>query len=163
MLWRIYTVLVLPHIQLALAKLVARLRGRRAFRVAGENMEPTLALGTIFTYVPMTPNHAVQRGSIVAFTIPDFEGHAVPTRVVAVGGDRVRVEKGRLFVNDDMVHEPYVKGGYDSSEYSIFLEEIPIPRNNYYVLGDNRDVSKDSRYFGPLPQSALLGARLAPP
>ena len=159
MLGKVLNHFVAPRVTLAAAKLSAALQGQAAFRVLGQNMEPTFPQGTICRYRRMGPAEQVIRGSVVAFTCPEFAGHVVPSRVLAVGGDTVQIEDGQLFVNGQKLAEPYVKGT-TSSEYTT--ESQVVPEGTYFLLGDYRDASKDSRHLGPVSRASILGLVRAP-
>ena len=156
MLWNIVTHFIEPQVNLAAAKLSAALRGQAAFRVIGQNMEPTLAQGTICRYRQMGANEQVARGSIVAFTTSEFAGHVVPSRVLAKGGDTVQIKGGQLLVNGQVLPEPYLRST-TPDEHPDELSPQVVPKECYFLLGDHRGASKDSRHFGPVPRSSLLG------
>lgn len=126
------------------------------------SMAPTLAIGDRLvieklTYHVRTP----RRGDIVVFKPPErvvklnFDlDPAVPwiKRVVALPGERVAVERGRLYVNGRPLPEPYLD---ESAQYS--MREKPVPEGSVFVLGDNRNHSIDSAVWGPLPMKNIIG------
>jgi signal peptidase I len=74
--------------------------------------------------------------------------------VIAVAGDRVRISQGRVYVNDSALYEPYVPAEFfDTQSYP----ETLIPEGSFFVLGDHRSSSSDSRDFGPVGQSYIYG------
>lgn len=75
-------------------------------------------------------------------------------RVIAIEGDRVRIEFGRALVNDgaEQTAAPLL-----TSDADVSLGEITVPPGHVYVLGDNRPVSLDSRFYGPVPLEAVAG------
>jgi signal peptidase I len=74
--------------------------------------------------------------------------------VIAVAGDRVRIDDGVVYVNDDRIAEPYVPEDYwDARSYP----ETVVPRNSYFMLGDHRNLSNDSRDFGPVNEQYIYG------
>ena len=77
-------------------------------------------------------------------------------RVVARPGDRLRVRDGRAIVNGEPLDEPYVND-CDGLESCTFRGEITIPRDHYFVMGDNRGASDDSRFWGPIPRDQIVG------
>ena len=96
----------------------------------------------------------IQRGDIVVFRYPRDPSKSYIKRVIAVPGDRVRIENGRVYVNGRALGEDYVPAGYvDSSSYP----EILVPSGSYFVLGDHRNMSNDSREFGPVEQKYIYG------
>ena len=96
----------------------------------------------------------IERGDIVVFRYPRDPSKSYIKRVVAVGGDKVRIDAGQLYVNGRPVEEPYVPPDEaDPSSYS----EIVVPRNAYFLLGDHRSSSSDSRDFGPVSRRYIYG------
>ena len=75
-------------------------------------------------------------------------------RVIGVAGDRVRIEDGQVFLNDRPIEEDYVPQEYADRRS---FQEIKVPAGAYFVLGDHRNMSKDSRDFGPVPQVSIYG------
>jgi len=137
----------------------------RTYRNTTGSMEPTLPIGTRF--VTMRTSSAV-RGDIITFISPLDPAASFAKRVVAVGGDTVQIWGKRLFVNGKEVAEPYVVHA-DSTVYPN-LPHLPepyrsrdyfgpyrVPPETFFVLGDNRDRSSDSRYWGAVPHRSLTG------
>lgn len=96
-----------------------------------------------------------KRGDIVAFRNDEDARPLFIKRVVGLPGDRIAVDRGRVFVNGTGLNEPYVRHPDDRS----FPEAI-VPPHAVYVLGDNRLNSEDSRFFGPVPDDRLVGRAL---
>jgi signal peptidase I len=125
--------------------------------VSGHSMEPHIVSGEIVLINTLAYRFGVpQRGDIVAFHHDAPAPELYIKRVVAVAGDRVRVDRGTLYVDGARANEPYVHFPDDRS----FPETI-VPAACVYVLGDNRANSEDSRFFGPVPDSDLIGRALA--
>jgi len=96
----------------------------------------------------------IQRGDIVVFRYPRDPSKSYIKRVIGVAGDRVRIENGQVLVNDEALDEDYVPSEYaDARSYP----EVVVPRNSYYVLGDHRTMSSDSREFGPVSERYIYG------
>ncbi len=96
----------------------------------------------------------IQRGDIVVFRYPRDPSKSFIKRVIGVGGDRIRIEDGQTFVNGKPIREDYVPGIYlDERPY----REITVPPNSYFVMGDHRSMSDDSRDFGPVKSSYIYG------
>jgi signal peptidase I len=96
----------------------------------------------------------IQRGDIVVFHYPRDPSKSYIKRVVGVAGDRVQIVNGRVLVNGEVQPEEYVPPGYsDPGSYP----ETVVPSGSYFVLGDHRNMSNDSREFGPVEQKYIYG------
>ena len=96
----------------------------------------------------------ISRGDIVVFRYPRDTSKSYIKRVIGVAGDRVRIENGQVYVNDEALEEDYVPGEYaDARSYP----EVTVPANSYFVLGDHRTMSNDSRDFGPVNERYIYG------
>ena len=96
----------------------------------------------------------IERGDIVVFHYPRDPSKSYIKRVVAVGSDRVRIDNGQLFVNDKPVSEPYVPP--DETDPGSY-PEVTVPANSFFLLGDHRSSSSDSRDFGPVSRRYIYG------
>jgi len=96
----------------------------------------------------------IERGDIVVFRYPRDPSKSYIKRVIAVAGDRVRIEKGRVYVNGESQWEDYVPPVY--SDPNSYPESV-VPAGSYFVLGDHRNMSNDSREFGPVEQKYIYG------
>ena len=96
----------------------------------------------------------IQRGDIVVFRYPRDTSKSYIKRVIGVAGDRVRIENGQVYVNDQALDEDYVPSEYaDARSYA----EVTVPAHTYFVLGDHRTMSNDSRDFGPVNERYIYG------
>src|SRR5690606_934455 len=93
-----------------------------------------------------------QPGDIVVFHYPKDPSRDFIKRIIAGPGDRIRMEAGRIFRNGERVHEPYLLN--PDSDY--FPEKI-VPPGSYFVMGDNRNNSEDSREFGFVESHLIIG------
>ncbi len=100
--------------------------------------------------VPRPPNAPCARSD------PDRTGTKFIKRIVAMGGDRVRIERGRAVVNGKPLDEPYARFD-DACELCNLPREITVPANQVFLLGDNRGNALDSREHGPIPEDWILG------
>jgi signal peptidase I len=96
----------------------------------------------------------IQRGDIVVFRYPRDTSKSYIKRVIGVAGDRVRIENGQVYVNGQGLDEDYVPSEYaDARSYA----EVTVPAHSYFVLGDHRTMSNDSRDFGPVNERFIYG------
>jgi len=90
----------------------------------------------------------------VVFRYPRNQQVSYIKRVVAVPGDRLRIDHGKVYVNDHFLDEPYVPAEYrDTRSY----DAIVVPQGEYFVLGDHRSIAADSREFGPVKRDLIYG------
>src|SRR5579859_4679199 len=95
-----------------------------------------------------------ERGDIVVFREPRDPSKSYIRHVIGMAGDRIRIDGGQVYVNEQALDEDYVPPAYsDSRSYP----EITVPPNSFFVLGDHRSMSNDSRDFGPVNQSFIYG------
>ena len=96
----------------------------------------------------------IARGDIVVFRFPGDPSKSYIKRVVGLPGDRVEIQEGRVIIDNKVLREPYLAPGHgDRRSYSM----IQIPPGHYYVMGDHRDSSHDSRQWGTVHQSSIYG------
>jgi signal peptidase I len=96
----------------------------------------------------------IQRDDIVVFRYPRDPSKSFIKRVVGVAGDRIRINEGQVLVNGRRLNEDYVPPEYKDQRS---MTEIVVPASSYFVLGDHRSLSNDSRDFGPVNQSYIYG------
>jgi signal peptidase I len=97
---------------------------------------------------------AIDRGDVVVFHYPRDPEKSYIKRIIALPGDHFRVEHGKVFVNGKLVPEPYVPPEYRDIRS---VDEIILPPDNYFVMGDHRSISSDSRDFGPVDRALIYG------
>lgn len=96
----------------------------------------------------------IQRDDVVVFHYPIDPTKSYIKRVIGVPGDHVRIREGQVYVNGKPLGEPYVPAQYFDIRS---MGEITIPANSYFVLGDHRSMSNDSRDFGPVGKQYIYG------
>lgn len=127
----------------------------QTYAIEGASMEPTLLEGErVIAEKLSTRFGEIERGDVVVLLFPADVSKRFVKRVIAVPGDTVEVRHGRTVVNKKMVKEPYVPDEFRSFETS---SPIVVPPGYYFVMGDHRTVSYDSRQFGFVPQRYILG------
>ncbi len=144
----------------------------QAFRIPSGSMIPTLLVGdqilvSKLAYGVKNPFHDrflfrtghPRRGDVIVFKYPKDETKDFIKRVIGIPGDRIRIVKKQLYVNDQLQKEPYTQ----TLDPSI-TDEVPrdnfetvVPPHSYFVMGDNRDDSYDSRFWGFVKSRKIVG------
>jgi signal peptidase I len=140
--------------------------------IPSPSMEDTLLIGdhllvTRFGYdaqVPFTSLHWTlwknpERQQVVVFRAPLPGSPDFIKRIVGVPGDRLEIREGAVWINGRPLEEPYLIGP-PSHENDFKYSSVTVPPGQYFVMGDNRDNSYDSRYWGFLPRENILGTPL---
>lgn len=162
------------------------------FRIPSASMEPTLLIGDFLlvnkevsgdrALAVMAPTDRIHRGDLVVFHYPVKPSMHLVKRVVGLPGDRIHLRGGRVFVNDQLLPEPYavfrpaaadsyrddfprlsstdpaVDSRWWIQMHSLVTDgDLTVPADSYFVLGDNRNDSEDSRYWGFVPRTAIVG------
>lgn len=96
----------------------------------------------------------IQRGDVVVFLYPHDRQKSYIKRVIALPGDDIRIDDGRVFVNGQRVDESYVPKRFRDSRS---LANMIVPPDEYFVMGDHRSISSDSRDFGPVTRKLIYG------
>ena len=168
---------VLEAVLLALVVLIVLQATVRNFKVEGSSMAPTLESGQFLVVdqasflkfdrgrlarvVPFwkvdeaEPEFAFdppQRGEIIVFQYPRDDSKDFVKRVVGLPGETVEVRSGTVYVDDDPIREPYLRRRDGSNTPPLTLGE-----KEYYVIGDNRRNSNDSRAWGAVPETNIVG------
>ena len=97
---------------------------------------------------------SISRGDVVVFHYPRDPSKSYIKRIIAMPGDTLDIESGRVYVNGKRIAEPYVPRRYRDERS---LPEMVIPANEYFVMGDHRSISSDSRDFGPVDRDLIYG------
>src|SRR5437660_10183058 len=124
-------------------------------KVEGTSMMPSLDdQERIFINKFVYRLEPIQRGDIVVFRYPRDPAKSFIKRVIGIAGDHIRIEDGQVYVNGKPLDEDYVPAAYADER---FYSEIVVPANSYFVLGDHRSMSNDSRDFGPVRENYIYG------
>jgi len=102
----------------------------------------------------------LKRGDVVVFLFPDDPSASYFKRLIGLPGDEVEIHEGRVIVNGQELNEPYVDSQLNQSHRS--QAPIFVKSNYYYVLGDNRDNSSDSRLWGLVPERYVYAKVVSP-
>ncbi len=135
--------------------------GYRSFIIATDSSAPTLEKGEL-VIVKMNAPAEYKRNSFVIFSLPktkDFTATnaIVVKRIVALEGETLAINNHTVYVNNKPLSEPYVLAGNNQNPKSKNIAPHLIPKGYVFVLGDNRDVSADSRYFGDVKIDDIKG------
>lgn len=147
------------------------------FRVEGSSMEPGLHdgqyllvnkavylkinLDRLHSFLPFIDAgdepvrflfRAPQRGDVIVFRFPRDPERDFIKRIIGVPGDTVEMRDGAVYVNGVQLHEPYISGDSRSD-----FAPVVVPEKSYFVLGDNRSNSSDSRSWGFVPEANIIG------
>ncbi|MBI4233235.1 MAG: signal peptidase I [Chloroflexi bacterium] len=175
--WRRAVREVLETILLALLVFFGLQASIQNFRVLGSSMEPTLhngqqllvskvvylkiPIGMVSRVVPFLgvdqnrvvyPLHPPRQGDVIVFHFPREPKRDFIKRVIAGPGQVVEIRRGQVFINGAALDEPYLTRRSDDS-----MEPMVVPPSQYFVLGDNRPTSNDSRDWGPVPSELIVG------
>jgi len=125
----------------------------QTFIVVGSSMEPNFQWRQrLLINKAVYHFHEPEMGDVIVFHPVDSQRADYIKRIIALPGDTVEVKKGAVYVNDSKLHEPYIKEPAGGN----FLSD-PIPDENYFVLGDNRNNSNDSRNGWTVPRQNIIG------
>lgn len=124
-------------------------------KVEGTSMQPQLVdQERIFVNRFIYHLKDIRRGDVVVFWYPKDHNKSFIKRVLGIPGDEVEIRRGVVYVNGSKIEEPYLKAEYcDGQSY----RKVTVPPGHYYVLGDNRNSSNDSRSWGCVPEDLIYG------
>lgn len=129
--------------------------------VSGSSMHPTFKdKEFLLSYLLDVQLQSIKRGDVIVFHSPVEEDKLYIKRVIGVPGDTLRIENGKVFHNEVLLDE----SAYLSSEVATYggsflhdMETVSVPEGTFFVMGDNRPYSSDSREWGFLPYDKLIG------
>jgi signal peptidase I len=146
----------------------------QTFSIPSGSMLPTLHVGDRIIVNKLSYDfHDVHRGDIVVFKRPPLESQNysdLVKRVVGLPGETVSSVNGKIYINGKVLSVPWLPPGPQSYTGPLASDVHPnfnmpgpvtIPAGEYYVMGDNRTDSEDSRFFGPIPKSLIVGRAVA--
>jgi signal peptidase I len=124
-------------------------------RVEGTSMLPRLEdRDRLFINKFVYHVSAIERGDVVVFRYPRDLEKSYIKRVIALPGDRLRINRGRVWLNGERLDESYVPEEYRDTRS---MAEMVVPDDAYFMMGDHRSISSDSREFGPVDRSLIYG------
>lgn len=154
--WAVFTWELLETIILAVVLyfLIDTVIGR--VRVENVSMQPTLHEGEFILVNKLAYRLGdYQRGDVIVFHYPHNPAEDYIKRVIGLPGDHVKIEDGRVFINDLLLNEPYI------ASPPAYSNSWQVPEGQLFVLGDNRNQSSDSHSWGFVPFDMVVGRALA--
>ncbi len=146
----------------------------QSFSIPSLSMYPTLQVGDRIIVNKLSYDvHGVHRGDIVVFARPPLEDQEyadLVKRVIGLPGETISSKGCRIYIDGKPLSEPWLPSGPASCSTALpddahqqfnLPGPVKIPAGEYYVMGDNRTDSEDSRYFGPIPKSLIVGRAVA--
>ncbi|HAY85615.1 MAG TPA: signal peptidase I [Chloroflexi bacterium] len=122
-------------------------------RVDGPSMEPSYYHNNRVVVLKVAYLFGdIQRGDVIVFPAPPNPDEDYIKRVIGLPGDEVMVSDGKVYVNGETLEEPYINAPPINS-----MRPVNVPEDMVFVMGDNRNVSSDSRSWGPLPIEDIIG------
>ena len=153
----------------------------QAFKIPTGSMKPNLLVGdhllvNKFIFAPtafpferaILPMRSIQRGDILVFKFPEEPERDFIKRTIGLPGDTIELKNQTVYVNGQPLDEPYAHylfppaehTGTDGFDIRRKYGPVTVPEGHYFMMGDNRDDSQDSRFWGFLPQSYVKGRAL---
>jgi len=146
----------------------------QSFSIPSLSMYPTLQVGDRILVNKLSYDfHGVHRGDIVVFARPPLESQEyadLVKRVIGLPGETISSKNCHIYINGKLLPEPWLAQGQSYCSQALPGDTHPqfnlpgpvkIPAGDYYVMGDNRTDSEDSRFFGPIPKSLIVGRAVA--
>lgn len=132
----------------------------RPFQVSGAAMSPNYTNGQYFLSKIKHGDGDLKRGEVIVFRAPDNPEKDYFKRVIAISGDKIMFKNGDVYLNDQPLDESkYLDSSVETTAGSFIKENlaVTVPEGYYFVMGDNRPNSNDSREFGFVPQKNIIG------
>lgn len=138
---------VIPYIVIVVVVVLIRTFIITPVRVDGDSMKNTLKNGDILLLYKLS---SIDRFDIIVLD-EEKDNEKIIKRVIGLPGETVAIKKGKIYINDKVIDDEYAYG--ETSDYN----KVTLRDNEYFILGDNRLISKDSRYFGPIKDNEIKG------
>lgn len=138
---------VIPYIVIVVVVVLIRTFIITPVRVDGDSMKNTLKNGDILLLYKL---RSIDRFDIIVLD-EEKDNEKIIKRVIGLPGETVAIKKGKIYINDKVIDDEYAYG--ETSDYN----KVTLKDDEYFILGDNRLISKDSRYFGPIKENEIKG------
>jgi signal peptidase I len=128
------------------------------FLVKGQSMEPNFSNGDYLIVDELSYRlRDPQRGEVIVFRYPKMPSQRYIKRIIGLPGETVEIKSGKVFISGKELDESDYLINSAYTTYTTGLQTITLAKNEYFVLGDNRLFSSDSRIWGPLPREDIIG------
>lgn len=144
--WKIIRDLI-PYVFIVFLVIIVRTYIATPVRVDGNSMRKTLEDGDILLLYKMAK---FERNDIIVLDEKEDE-EIIIKRIIALPGETIKIQNGKIYINDKEYNDEFAYG--DTSDY----EQVTLDEDEYFILGDNRLISKDSRYFGTITEDEIIG------
>lgn len=144
--WKIIRDLI-PYVFIVFLVIIVRTYIATPVRVDGNSMRKTLEDGDILLLYKMAK---FERNDIIVLDEKEDE-EIIIKRIIALPGETIKIQNGKIYINDKEYNDEFAYG--DTSDY----EQVTLGEDEYFILGDNRLISKDSRYFGTITEDEIIG------
>lgn len=138
---------VIPYIVIVVVVVLIRTFIITPVRVDGDSMKNTLKNGDILLLYKLS---SIKRFDIIVLD-EEKDNEKIIKRVIGLPGETVAIKKGKIYINDKVIDDEYAYG--ETSDF----DKVTLADDEYFILGDNRLISKDSRYFGPIKDNEIKG------
>lgn len=122
--------------------------------VDGTSMDPNLKNNDFGYSFKISKLFGINRFDIVVISVDDVKDKMLVKRVIGLPNETIKYENNKLYVNGEYIEEPFINNKY-TNDFSYTLGD-----NEYFCLGDNRDVSRDSRYYGPFSIEDIISVHV---
>jgi len=151
--WRLLVYEVLETVVLATVIWLVVNFATARFVVDGSSMEPNFHTGQLLVVNRLAYQYGtLQRGDVIVFQFPGNTTDDYIKRIIGLPGETIAIEGGNIYVNGSLLEEPYLPPGAP-----MYGGEWVVPIDSYFVLGDNRAHSSDSRSWGTLEKKYIIG------
>lgn len=138
---------LIPYIVIIIVIILIRTFIITPVRVDGNSMKNTLQNGDILLLLKLG---SVNRFDVIVLDEKD-DAEIIIKRVIGLPGETIEIKNKKIYINDKEINDNYGYG--ETSDY----KKITLKDDEYFILGDNRLISKDSRYFGPIKEKEIIG------
>lgn len=156
--WILVTFIIQPIVSSSIREFLIQ-----AYKIPAGSLKPTILIGDqILARKRFAVKQGIKRGDMIIFPFPKDVSKDYIKRVVAMGGETIEIVNKEVFINGHLLQEPYVihtdnrimpKGSMNRDNFG----PVTVPENAFFVLGDNRDQSNDSRFWGFVEKSEVKG------